>query len=69
MKSKCCKSSAQHKKTSNVRNVGTIAKGQQQKKSAYLPAAKGQPMKKRKKWKPLNVHLAGMKKPEAAAAL
>ena len=76
MKSKGCKSSPQHKKTSAVDKKTPASKGlpakkspsvgtSGKKKSAYIQT--GAQVKKRTKWKPLNVHLAGLKKPEAAA--
>ena len=76
MKSKGSKSSPQHKKTSAVDKKTPASKGlpakkspsvgtSGKKKSAYIQS--GPQVKKRTKWKPLNVHLAGLKKPEAAA--
>ena len=76
MKSVGSKSSPQHKKTSAVDKKTSASKGQPakkspsvgtsgKKKSAYIQT--GPQVKKRTKWKPLNVHLAGLKKPEAAA--
>ena len=70
MKSKGCKSSPQHKKTSSVATIAqrlpqkktsTVATSSK-KKSAYIQT--GPQVKKRTKWKPLHVHLAGLKKPE-----